>query len=193
MDKLFDIGDTFHPDFYLRTNFDKNKEQIYLKAIAEFKKQTGTKRLSISQNAYDCNGNLLADQYALLDSSSDDLSKFWRIKENMLNNFTKASLIITIPNPTSQKVIKEVEGGGTTYYKHPEEKRFDCYVRPLNDKDIYEILKSQGIEINFEKVNRDVLNAILHKMTYIENVNIAYGHEKFIDGEFYEYWLFRKI
>jgi hypothetical protein len=67
----------------LRTNFYKKELLRYEKSIEEFKEKTGSKRLFIVPDAYDCHGQKLYDAMALHDYENSDLTEFWKIYDNM--------------------------------------------------------------------------------------------------------------
>ena len=66
----------------LRTNFDKKDLEKYEDAIREFKATTGSDRLSIHNEAYDCNGLLMPDAMSLHDKEMQTDVNLKEFEEN---------------------------------------------------------------------------------------------------------------
>lgn len=70
-----------------RTNFNKKDLGKYQLAITEFKRKTGSNRLSIEEKAYDNFGRLMPNKMVLHDNEKDsDLTLFWLIYRNIEEN-----------------------------------------------------------------------------------------------------------
>lgn len=89
----------------VRTNFYKCDLPKYQKAIIEFKKQTGSNRLFISQRAFDKRGNMLTKDCALYDKENGDLTDFWKIFDATIIT----EQITTDNSKVNVNLIKKVE------------------------------------------------------------------------------------
>lgn len=87
-DRLLEFKDfEWMDELKLITNFDEDKLPIYQKAIERYEKETEDNSLYIKDVAFDKNGNVVKNSYALhyKYEKSKYISKFWDILEELKN------------------------------------------------------------------------------------------------------------